>query len=123
MLWRPCLSVLIAASAALFPIVSHNKCCPLWRRREVHIVPVTEVSLHFMGSRFSCLFFVHRAFEEVQVFWRVTLNQTATILQEKGLNLTDELRSVAGVTTCTVGQTQCFIHLELNPKKVSAVSR
>uniref|UniRef100_A0A096MK89 Adhesion G-protein coupled receptor V1 n=1 Tax=Rattus norvegicus TaxID=10116 RepID=A0A096MK89_RAT len=63
----------------------------------------------------------NRAFEEVQVFWRVTLNQTATILQEKGLNLTDELRSVAGVTTCTVGQTQCFIHLELNPKKVHQV--
>ncbi|XP_021064109.1 adhesion G-protein coupled receptor V1 [Mus pahari] len=63
----------------------------------------------------------NRAFEEVQVFWRVTFNQTVTILQEKGLNLTDELRFVAGVTTCTVGQTQCFVHLELNPKKVHQV--
>ncbi|XP_051028356.1 adhesion G-protein coupled receptor V1 [Acomys russatus] len=63
----------------------------------------------------------NRAFEDVQVFWRVTLNQTATILQVDGLNLTDELRFVAGVTTCTMGQTQCFIHLELNPKKMPQV--
>ncbi|XP_028615942.1 adhesion G-protein coupled receptor V1 [Grammomys surdaster] len=63
----------------------------------------------------------NRAFEEVQVFWRVTLNQTATILQEKGLNLTDELRFVAGVTTCSVGQIRCFVYLELNPKNVRQV--
>ncbi|XP_036063369.1 adhesion G-protein coupled receptor V1 [Onychomys torridus] len=63
----------------------------------------------------------NRAFEDVQVFWRVTLNQTATILQKEGLNLTDELRFVAGVTTCRVGQTRCFIHLELNPEKVPQV--
>ncbi|ERE81814.1 G-protein coupled receptor, partial [Cricetulus griseus] len=58
-----------------------------------------------------------QAFEDVQVFWRVTLNQTVTILQKEELNLTDELRFVAGVTTCPVGQTRCFIHLELNPEK------
>ncbi|CAO2593102.1 Adhesion G-protein coupled receptor V1 [Lemmus lemmus] len=63
----------------------------------------------------------NRAFEDVQVFWRVTLNQTATTLQKEGLNLTDELRFVAGVTTCTAGQTRCFIHLELNPEKVPQV--
>ncbi|XP_035296369.1 adhesion G-protein coupled receptor V1 isoform X3 [Cricetulus griseus] len=63
----------------------------------------------------------NRAFEDVQVFWRVTLNQTVTILQKEELNLTDELRFVAGVTTCPVGQTRCFIHLELNPEKVPHV--
>ncbi|KAL1783722.1 G-protein coupled receptor 98 [Sigmodon hispidus] len=63
----------------------------------------------------------NRAFEDVQVFWRATLNQTAIILQKEGLNLTEELRFVAGVTTCTVGQTRCIIHLELNPEKVPQV--
>ncbi|CAH6787485.1 Adgrv1 [Phodopus roborovskii] len=63
----------------------------------------------------------NRAFEDVQVFWRVTLNQTATILQKEGLNLTDELRFVAGVTTCAKGQTRCFIPLELNTEKAPQV--
>ncbi|XP_008827569.1 adhesion G-protein coupled receptor V1 [Nannospalax galili] len=59
----------------------------------------------------------NRVFEEVRVSWRVTLNQTATVLQKDGVNLTDELRSVSGITTCAVGQTRCFITLELNPEK------
>lgn len=77
------------------------------------------VSLCYFIAWICC---VHRAFEDVQVFWRVTLNQTVTILQKEELNLTDELRFVAGVTTCPVGQTRCFIHLELNPEKVSATN-
>ncbi|XP_055460041.1 adhesion G-protein coupled receptor V1 [Psammomys obesus] len=63
----------------------------------------------------------NRAFEDVQVFWRVTFNQTATIVQEAELNLKDELQSVAGVTTCTAGQTRCSVHLELKPNKVPQV--
>ncbi|MBZ3889709.1 G-protein coupled receptor 98, partial [Sciurus carolinensis] len=62
-----------------------------------------------------------RAFEDVQVFWRVTLNKTATVLQKEGVNLMDELLSVSGTTTCTAGQTQCFISLELKPGKIPQV--
>nr|XP_040129297.1 LOW QUALITY PROTEIN: adhesion G-protein coupled receptor V1 [Ictidomys tridecemlineatus] len=63
----------------------------------------------------------NRAFEDVQVSWRVTLNKTAIVLQKEGVNLMDELLSVSGNTTCTAGQTQCFISLELKPGKIPQV--
>ncbi|KAM5298193.1 adhesion G-protein coupled receptor V1 [Ctenodactylus gundi] len=63
----------------------------------------------------------NRAFEDVQVSWRVTLNKTATVLQKDGVNLRDELLSVLGTTNCTAGQTQCLISLELQPEKVPQV--
>ncbi|KAM5328541.1 adhesion G-protein coupled receptor V1 [Glossophaga mutica] len=63
----------------------------------------------------------NRAFEDVKVFWRVTFNKTATVLQKDGVNLRDELLSVSGTTTCTVGQTKCFIIMELKPGKVPQV--
>ncbi|KAL2779432.1 adhesion G-protein coupled receptor V1 precursor [Daubentonia madagascariensis] len=62
-----------------------------------------------------------RAFEDVKVFWRVTLNKTATTLQKDGVNLMDELLSVSGTTTCTTGQTKCFISIELKPEKIPQV--
>lgn len=62
--------------------------------------------------------FVPRAFEDVKVFWRVTLNKTATTLQKDGVNLMDTLMSVSGTTTCTTGQTKCFIPIELKSGKV-----
>ncbi|XP_069348971.1 adhesion G-protein coupled receptor V1 [Eulemur rufifrons] len=63
----------------------------------------------------------NRAFEDVKVFWRVTLNKTATVLQKDGVNLMDELLSVSGTTTCTMGQTKCFISIELKPEKIPQV--
>uniref|UniRef100_A0A2K6F8J3 Adhesion G-protein coupled receptor V1 n=1 Tax=Propithecus coquereli TaxID=379532 RepID=A0A2K6F8J3_PROCO len=63
----------------------------------------------------------NRAFEDVKVFWRVTLNETATVLQKDGVNLMDELLSVSGATTCTTGQTKCFISIELKPEKIPHV--
>ncbi|VTJ60831.1 Hypothetical predicted protein [Marmota monax] len=63
----------------------------------------------------------NRAFEDVQVSWRVTLNKTAIVLQKEGVNLMDELLSVSGNTMCTAGQTQCFISLELKPGKIPQV--
>lgn len=63
-------------------------------------------------------FLAHRAFEDVKVFWRVTLNKTVVVLQKDGVNLMEELRSVSGTTTCTTGQTKCFISIELKPEKV-----
>ncbi|KAF6125476.1 hypothetical protein HJG60_009913 [Phyllostomus discolor] len=63
----------------------------------------------------------NRAFEDVKVFWRVTFNKTAAVLQKDGVNLRDELLSVSGTTTCTMGQTKCFITMELKPGKVPQV--
>ncbi|XP_058512174.1 adhesion G-protein coupled receptor V1 [Ochotona princeps] len=60
-----------------------------------------------------------RAFEDVRVLWRVSLNKTAVVLQKDGVNLMDELVSVSGTTTCTARQTQCFITIERKPEKVS----
>ncbi|XP_045053798.2 adhesion G-protein coupled receptor V1 [Desmodus rotundus] len=60
----------------------------------------------------------NRAFEDVKVFWRVTFDKTATVLQKDDVNLRDELLSVSGTTTCTVGRTKCFITVELKPGKV-----
>ncbi|PNI73009.1 ADGRV1 isoform 11 [Pan troglodytes] len=59
----------------------------------------------------------NRAFEDVKVFWRVTLNKTVVVLQKDGINLMEELQSVSGTTTCTMGQTKCFISIELKPEK------
>ncbi|XP_042546906.1 adhesion G-protein coupled receptor V1 [Dipodomys spectabilis] len=60
----------------------------------------------------------NRAYEDVQVFWRVTFNKTAIILQKEEANLMDELLFVSGTTTCIMGQTQCLITLELKPEKI-----
>uniref|UniRef100_A0A8C0C9F3 Adhesion G-protein coupled receptor V1 n=1 Tax=Balaenoptera musculus TaxID=9771 RepID=A0A8C0C9F3_BALMU len=63
----------------------------------------------------------NRAFEDVKVFWRVTFNKTAAVLQKDGVNLIDEFLSVSGTTVCTAGQTKCFITIELKPGKIPQV--
>ncbi|KAM8777301.1 adhesion G-protein coupled receptor V1 [Rhynchonycteris naso] len=63
----------------------------------------------------------NRAFEDVKIFWRVTFNKTAAVLQKGGVNLGDVLLSVSGATTCTAGQTKCFIAMELKPGKIPQV--
>ncbi|XP_058132092.1 adhesion G-protein coupled receptor V1 [Dasypus novemcinctus] len=63
----------------------------------------------------------NRAFEDVKVFWRVTFNKTAIVLQKDGVNLMDEIVSVSGTTTCVAGQTKCFITIELKPEKIPQV--
>ncbi|XP_016041836.2 adhesion G-protein coupled receptor V1 [Erinaceus europaeus] len=62
-----------------------------------------------------------RAFEDVNIFWRVTFNKTATVLQKNGVNLMNELLSVSGTTTCTTNETKCFISIELTPGKTPQV--
>ncbi|XP_036868013.2 adhesion G-protein coupled receptor V1 [Manis javanica] len=62
----------------------------------------------------------NRAFEDVQIFWRVTFNKTATELEKNGVSLMDQLLSVSGSTTCAVGQTECFITIELKPGKIAS---
>ncbi|XP_033623594.1 adhesion G-protein coupled receptor V1 [Fukomys damarensis] len=63
-----------------------------------------------------------RAFEDVQVRWRVSLNKSAVILQKEGVDLRDELLYVSGTTTCAAGQIQCVISLELKPEKAPPVA-
>ncbi|XP_066038594.1 adhesion G-protein coupled receptor V1 [Chamaea fasciata] len=60
----------------------------------------------------------NRAFEDVKIFWRVTLNKTAVVLQNEGVNLENELVSVLGYTTCVAGQTMCNISIEIKPDHV-----
>ncbi|XP_008578647.1 PREDICTED: G-protein coupled receptor 98, partial [Galeopterus variegatus] len=63
----------------------------------------------------------NRAFEDVKVFWRVTLDKTTSVLQKDGVNLVDELLSVTGATTCAAGKTKCFITVELKPEKIRQI--
>ncbi|EHB10698.1 G-protein coupled receptor 98 [Heterocephalus glaber] len=63
----------------------------------------------------------NRAFEDVQIHWRVSLNKSAVILQKEGLDLRDELLSVSGTTTCMAGRVQCLISLELKPEETLLV--
>uniref|UniRef100_A0A452G4T7 Adhesion G-protein coupled receptor V1 n=1 Tax=Capra hircus TaxID=9925 RepID=A0A452G4T7_CAPHI len=60
----------------------------------------------------------NRAFEDVKVFWRVTFNKTAAVLQKDGVSLVDQLLSVAGTTVCMAGQTKGLITIELKPGKI-----
>ncbi|KAK1176563.1 adhesion G-protein coupled receptor V1-like [Acipenser oxyrinchus oxyrinchus] len=60
----------------------------------------------------------NRVFEDVAVSWRVTFNKTSVLLQNNGVNLTSELLSIAGTTTCHKGETLCFFSLEIRPDKV-----
>ncbi|KAM6148616.1 adhesion G-protein coupled receptor V1 [Erethizon dorsatum] len=86
-------------------------------QREMELGAETEERrLHLVVTRQP-----NRAFEDVQVHWRVTLNKSAIILQKEGVNLRDEILPVSGTTTCTAGQTQCFISLELKPEKTPPV--
>jgi G-protein coupled receptor 98 len=74
--------------------------------------------ISYFVTAFTWVYSVDRAFQDVQVSWRVTFNKTAPVLQKEEVNLMDELLSVSGITTCAVGQTQCLITLELKPEKV-----
>ncbi|NWV35380.1 GPR98 protein, partial [Grantiella picta] len=60
----------------------------------------------------------NRAFEDVNIFWRVTFNKTAVVLLKDGVNLENELVSVLGATTCMAGQTMCNISIEIKPDHV-----
>ncbi|MBN3277270.1 GPR98 protein, partial [Polyodon spathula] len=59
-----------------------------------------------------------RVFEDVAVSWRVTFNKTSVLLQNNRVNLTGELLSITGTTTCHKGETLCFFSLELRSDKV-----
>ncbi|KAJ6669788.1 hypothetical protein lerEdw1_000337 [Lerista edwardsae] len=60
----------------------------------------------------------NRAFEDVQIAWRVTFNRTSVVLQNDSTNLADELVAVLGVNTCSAGQTKCIISIAIKPDNV-----
>ncbi|KAJ7335780.1 hypothetical protein JRQ81_013721, partial [Phrynocephalus forsythii] len=72
-------------------------------KREVHLIVTRQPN---------------RAFEDVEVSWRVTFNRTSVDLQKNGTDLANELIAVVGVATCKAGQTQCVISLEIKPDNV-----
>ncbi|XP_031794624.1 adhesion G-protein coupled receptor V1 [Sarcophilus harrisii] len=61
----------------------------------------------------------NRVFEDVKIFWRVTFNKTAVVLERAGVDLRYILLSVSGTTTCMAGQVKCPISIELHPDKKS----
>ncbi|KAL2079827.1 hypothetical protein ACEWY4_025571 [Coilia grayii] len=55
----------------------------------------------------------NRAFEDVLVYWRVTLSMTDSSLVSRGINLTKELLQTSGRALCKQGEVLCFITLEV----------
>ncbi|XP_062371958.1 adhesion G-protein coupled receptor V1 [Sardina pilchardus] len=55
----------------------------------------------------------NRAFEDVLVFWRVTLSISGLSLVSNGVNLTNELLQTSGRALCKQGEVLCSITLEV----------
>ncbi|XP_029296357.1 LOW QUALITY PROTEIN: adhesion G-protein coupled receptor V1 [Cottoperca gobio] len=55
----------------------------------------------------------NRAFEDLQVFWRVTFSKTAQTLVNNGVNLTRQLVHTSGTALCRRGETFCALALEV----------
>lgn len=53
-----------------------------------------------------------RAFEDLQVFWRATLNKAPPTLVSSGVNLTKELVHTSGFVVCRKGEIICAFALE-----------
>ncbi|XP_075895105.1 adhesion G-protein coupled receptor V1 isoform X2 [Nelusetta ayraudi] len=53
----------------------------------------------------------NRAFEDVQVFWRVTFNKGTLSVVNNGVNLTKELVQTSGSTVCKSGEVICALTL------------
>lgn len=79
---------------------------------------VSECYLGFSVSfvhLFLCLF---RAFEDLQVFWRVTFNKAFLSLVNDGVNLTKELVQTSGSTLCKSGEMICSLTLKVQDDDV-----
>ncbi|KAI1900416.1 hypothetical protein AGOR_G00049720 [Albula goreensis] len=55
----------------------------------------------------------NRAFEDVDVFWRVTFNQTSLSLVANGIDLAKELVSTSGSALCRRGEVICAFTVEV----------
>lgn len=54
-----------------------------------------------------------RAFEDVQVFWRATLNKETPILDSNEVDLTRQLVQTSGAVLCRQGEIICALTLEV----------
>lgn len=59
-----------------------------------------------------------RAFEDVQVFWRVTFNKGTLSVVNNGVNLTKELVQTSGSTVCKSGEVICTLTLTAQDDEV-----
>ncbi|KAK9522608.1 hypothetical protein VZT92_019059 [Zoarces viviparus] len=55
----------------------------------------------------------NRAFEDLQVFWRVTFSKSALSLVNNGVNLTRELLHTSGTALCRRGEILCALAVEV----------
>ncbi|XP_042344940.1 adhesion G-protein coupled receptor V1 [Plectropomus leopardus] len=55
----------------------------------------------------------NRAFEDLQVFWRVTFSKAALTLVSNGVNLTRELVQTSGTALCRSGEIVCALTVEV----------
>ncbi|XP_037338537.2 adhesion G-protein coupled receptor V1 [Pungitius pungitius] len=55
----------------------------------------------------------NRAFEDLQVFWRVTFSKAALTLVNNGVNLTGQLLQTSGTALCRRGEILCALALEV----------
>lgn len=68
-------------------------------------------------SIFSVLY-LPRAFEDVQVLWRVTFSKQTLSLSSNGVNLNRELTQTSGITVCRRGEVICTLTLEIQDDEV-----
>lgn len=66
---------------------------------------------------FKCVS-LSRAFEDVQVFWRVTFNKGTLSVVNNGVNLTKELVQTSGSTVCKSGEVICALTLTAQDDEV-----
>ncbi|XP_037634420.1 adhesion G-protein coupled receptor V1 isoform X2 [Sebastes umbrosus] len=55
----------------------------------------------------------NRAFEDLQVFWRVTFSKAALTLVNNGVNLTKELAQTSGTALCRRGEILCALAVDV----------
>lgn len=59
-----------------------------------------------------------RAFEDLQVFWRVTFSKAALTLVNNGVNLTKELAQTSGTALCRRGEILCALAVDVQDDEV-----
>lgn len=69
--------------------------------------------VYFSGRSYLLFSMLLRAFEDVQVFWRVTFNKDTPTLVSNGVNLSRQLAQTSGAVLCRRGEIICALTLEV----------
>lgn len=84
-----------------------------------HPYLVTEYCRNiYFSLRLSVCVCVSRAFEDVQVFWRVTFNKGTLSVISNDVNLTKELVQTSGSIVCKSGEVICALTLTVRDDEV-----